>query len=515
MHTKKQSKKKLVPLAVLTTGAILISGIGLGVGGYSNGIVEAHASSNRTVTEKYKEPKIKTMYLVKKTANVRQKASATSKVIEWAPKGSVIEGLDEKGKWIKVKQDGKTGYVSSKVLKELNTFEVEKAKYEYAKAKLKGFKEVSKGVFVSYFEKKPLITVDFHNEDVEHMTITINYELLIDGNSRGGELFDSFNEKLGQAISTQWNENSPESKEFEKKQTKVDYSQQKAYHFTVGNKNVTIDQSELYYALKLSFTPKEESLKITEKKWLKAEVNSSFLSTPNQVKAYTFIKQGTLLEKVGETKTLYYVKYKGKYGYVKKDSLVPTEKVLSKETLSRAEMNKEFESVMTKVSENKYVLKDGKKEIASISFESKTSTHPMLKMDEMSLYLLSTSGKNLDENKSKTEKELEAERSKDGPLIVDSEGNVVGEDGVISGKESNPYDFYSKEEIIKANNLKKMVDPIIKKYVEVQLGKETKEAKKLYSLFYDEDYTIFYKLNGQNHYFKPNEKTESVTLYFR
>ena len=103
-------RKTMNKLVVLTAGAVMLGA----------GVHPAETLAKTPVSQAKVQKKVNTFYKVTTTANVRATASMKAKVIEWAPKNSVVESLEKRGQWVKIKQDGKIGYVHQNSLKKIN-----------------------------------------------------------------------------------------------------------------------------------------------------------------------------------------------------------------------------------------------------------------------------------------------------------------------------------------------------------------------------------------------------------
>lgn len=487
--------KKSKPFAVMTLTAILI---GMG-GGFISDATQVSAQSNRVAPELV-APTIKNLYVVTQTANVRQSANLTSKVVEWAPKGSVVESLGETKTFVKIKQDGKVGYISKKMVKSVSYKEGMKQKYKYQTSLLKGFKDMGNGKFVAHFGKTPLVTVQYHNQNPEIVTMSIDYGTVYELAKKDEDMksVEFIGQKTDLFFSTVYGKNSPDYKLFKKKLDGATYDTPKAYMFEIGDTRAVLDQSQLPYVLDISITKKNNPLIFKEKQVRQVTSETKSYKDPQMHDAIGKLKKKAYIHVLGETKSFVYIKQGNTYQYVPKMYVTKSEvkKPLSSKTASRSEMNRAFGSTMTKVNENRYEKKMGKKKVAIVEFDNATSRTPVLKVDLEALILLPYSKYN--ENEALYEKTSDIDDSEVIP------GVTVNHDGTISGNDGKEvrdvYDWrehFSKEDILKAKAIKKELDPILKAYSESLLGKGTKEAKQLNSLFYKEDYNLYLELNGQ------------------
>lgn len=479
MMMKRKTMNKLV---VLTAGAVMLGA----------GVHPAETLAKTPVSQAKVQKKVNTFYKVTTTANVRATASMKGKVIEWAPKNSVVESLEKRGQWVKIKQDGKIGYVHQNSLKKINASDVEQFRYQFVANNLKGFKSVGNGKYVSSLPYGGIVMVEFHEESTENVSVTISNPRMFnftDDTSYEDGIEETF-ERFEIAIRALLGENSPEYKDFTKKSSYF-HGEEPAKTFKVGNRQIRIDESRIPYETRVTFTKDTLPVKMTARH----VVESSKATKLKSKRASTSIPNGTRMMKIGETKDELYVQMGNKTGFVpKRDILSKVDEVkTSNKTLSREQMNAALTKVSQRVNDNHYIVKDGKETVAQVSFSSSTSLTPKLVLSDDVVEKLAIS--NLDESFAWSKKEMDERKEAEVEII---DGNVTVSVGEIKDtkNEFRQEYLYSKEEIIEAKRVRKLLTPVVSSFSTIQLG-DTKEGRSLKNKIFFVSHNPLLTVNGK------------------
>lgn len=472
-------KKHMSKLLILTAGAAI-----LGAGVYPVD-VSAKAPTTQTKTQK----KANAFYKLTATANVRATASMKGKVIEWAPKNSVVESLGTTGVWVKIKQDGKTGFVHKNSLKRLNASDVEKSRYQYVTSLLKGFKHAGDGKYVARFAHGNFVMIEFHEESLKHITLTSSTPWMfpVTDDSSDNDGYEKLHDHFERTVEALYGKNTKEYKKIMMEDDSV-YGNFNSKIVKIGDSQVRFDQSRFPYEKRITISNLNSAVKMTSRHVVESSKTTTFKSKNRS----TTVKKGTRMMKIGETKDNYYVQMGTRTGFVpKRDVQHKVDEIkTTNKTLSRDEMNKQLAKVSQRVNANKYIVKDGKNTLAEISFSSYTSVTPKLVLDFDTVNHLSIS--QLDESFALTEKEMEEREEREERELEEREANgeflipivTIDKDGRVQVSDEDVYEnvreetFYSKEEIIEAKRVRKILTPIISTFTKVQLG-DTKDARLL------------------------------------
>lgn len=456
---KNMQKRKEKNMMVLVLGALLVGSV---VQPFLPAEVSAQESAHKTsVTKKN--------YIAQQTANVRTTASMNAKVIEWLPKGAVVEALGQSGKWVKVKHDGKTGYVSVKTLKSISTASALKAKKAYMEKQLKGFKKVSSNKFTHQAnDKKPLVTVVFEQGTTDKSTLHLDGEQA-EKSIKSFDEYHNMEKAMDSYLDAYFGKSSDQVKKLKKDMEdfgyKTGYSKAKTYK--IDGYEVFVDQTEGIYETTISIKKETtaQSYTMTSKGYYQANKTAKLYDgMTNGKKELAKIPVGTRLVSTGEQKKFVYVSYKGKQGFVKKSDVIQVEKTVSKYRQSRADMEKVFGQSLKKVSANEYrlIVKGEEKPVLSIYFKDANATTPILREYDTFDYHKELNGYNAED----TEYPMKAfsKQSREIGMVEVVEGEV----GIIS-----------KEEILHSKAVMKKANQVVKAFAEVQFGKGTMASKKL------------------------------------
>lgn len=445
---------------VLVLGAILI-------GSMAQPFIPSEVSAQES---SHKAMFTKKNYIAQQTANVRTTASMNAKVIEWLPKGAVVEALGQSGKWVKVKHDGQTGYVSVKTLKSISTASASKAKKAYMEKQLKGFKKISSNKLIHQArDKKPLVTVVFEQGTTDKSTLHLDGKQA-DKSIKSFDEYHNMEQAMDSYLDSYFGKSSDQVKKLKKDMEdygyKTGYSKAKTYK--VDGYQVFVDQTEGIYETTISIkkeTP-AQNYTMTSKAYYQANKPATLYDgLTGRKKGVAKIPVGTRLVSTGEQKNFVYVSYKGKQGFVNKSDVIRVKKVVSKYRQSRAEMEKVFGQSLKKVSANEYrlIVKGEEKPVLSIYFKDGNATMPILREYDTFDY----------------HKELNGYDSKDTEYPMKGFSKQSRKIEMVEIEEFGEVSTISKEEIMHSKAVMKKANQVVKMFAEVQFGKGTTASKTL------------------------------------